>query len=193
MLSSQAVAQTLSIPKGRTMLLTGGGPGQDGLPAPQGSEVALEATIFNQKGPVRVDVRDTGGSTLRGFGLGRRGEATVYVGPRERLFIAATQGNAKVKVTYVAAPEPSNAAPANETLSFTLRNPGATPIPLEIPGVMNPNLSPFSNSGVSLAPGQPIYWTPNKKKGKRILIYRVPEDLAPGTVLDVAQLVSDAR
>ncbi len=54
-------------------------------------------------------------------------------------------------------------------------------IPLEIPGVMNPNLSPFSSSGVDLAVGQKVYFFPKGKKGslqKRILLLEVTEDLA---------------
>ena len=54
-------------------------------------------------------------------------------------------------------------------------------IPLEIPGVMNPNLSPFSSSGVDLAVGQKVYFFAKGKKGtfqKRILLLEVTEDLA---------------
>ena len=41
---------------------------------------------------------------------------------------------------------------------FTLRNNSLKSIPLKIPGVMNPNLSPMSNSGVDLAEGQKVYF-----------------------------------
>jgi hypothetical protein len=39
----------------------------------------------------------------------------------------------------------------------TLRNNSLKSIPLIIPGVMNPNLSPLSNSGADLPEGQKIY------------------------------------
>lgn len=39
----------------------------------------------------------------------------------------------------------------------TLRNNSLKSIPLIIPGVMNPNLSPLSNSGADLPVGQKIY------------------------------------
>lgn len=61
-----------------------------------------------------------------------------------------------------------------------LNNSGRS-IPLEIPGVMNPNLSPFSSSGVNLAVGQKVYFFAKGKKGalqKRILLLEVTEDLA---------------
>lgn len=64
-------------------------------------------------------------------------------------------------------------------------------IPLEIPGVMNPNLSPFSSSGVDLAVGQKVYFFANGKKGsfkKRILLLEVTEDLA-GKDLAIDELI----
>jgi hypothetical protein len=51
-------------------------------------------------------------------------------------------------------------------IPFTLRNNGLKAVPLEIPGVMNPNLSPLSNSGVDLAVGQQIFF---RHRGKRYL------------------------
>ena len=62
----------------------------------------------------------------------------------------------------------------NSSVSFTLRNNSAESIPLVIPGVMNPNLSPFSNSGVELKVGQKIFF---KHKKKRYLLFTVSEDL----------------
>lgn len=168
------------------MLLTGGGPGQDVLPAPQGADVALEATLTNLRKDIEVKVWSASGEPLRGFGLGRRGVATVYVGPGERLFVSTDEGrNGKVKVEYELAP--STQVTEGKTIAFVLSNPTLSSIPLEIPGVMNPNLSPKSESGVALRPGQPIYWTPSKRS--RTLIYRVPEGLLPGTVLDVSDLI----
>jgi hypothetical protein len=52
---------------------------------------------------------------------------------------------------------------------------------LEIPGVMNPNLSPMSSSGVDLAVGQKVYFFADGKKGaikKRYLLLEITEELA---------------
>jgi hypothetical protein len=49
-------------------------------------------------------------------------------------------------------------------VGFTLANRSLKSIPLQIPGVMNPNLSPMSNSGVSLAVGQEIFFFEGRKK-----------------------------
>lgn len=55
-------------------------------------------------------------------------------------------------------------------VDLTFRNNSLKSIPLEIPGVMNPNLSPLSNSGVDLEKGQKIYF---KYQGKRTLLLEI--------------------
>ena len=73
--------------------------------------------------------------------------------------------------------------------SFTLRNNSAKSIPLNIPSVMNPNLSPFSNSGVSLKIGQEIFFYENKKKQ---LLLTVTSDLE-GDTLIVNELIKQRK
>ena len=73
--------------------------------------------------------------------------------------------------------------------SFTLRNNSAKSIPLNIPSVMNPNLSPFSNRGVSLKIGQEIFFYENKKKQ---LLLTVTSDLE-GDTLIVNELIKQRR
>ena len=65
-------------------------------------------------------------------------------------------------------------------VSFTLANRSLKSIPLHIPGVMNPNLSPMSNSGVSLAVGQEIFFYEGRKK---VLLLTVTEDLQDQTLI----------
>ena len=67
-----------------------------------------------------------------------------------------------------------------ESVSFTLRNNSLKSIPLQIPGVMNPNLSPMSNSGVSLKIGQKILF---KYRGKKHLLLKVTKDLENQVVM----------
>lgn len=83
--------------------------------------------------------------------------------------------------------EGSEAAPAS--VSFTLRNTSAKSIPLLIPGVMNPNLSPISNSGVTLKVGQEILF--RYKGKKRVLLVVGPE--LEGQTLKVPKLLSDRK
>lgn len=73
--------------------------------------------------------------------------------------------------------------------SFTLRNNTAKSIPLSIPTVMNPNLSPYSNSGVSLKMGQEIFFYEGKKK---YLLLEVTADL-DGDTLIVNELIQQRR
>ena len=189
-----ASSQTVRIPVNQTMLLTGGGPGQDACPAPQGHVVALEASITNVRGPIEVMVWDANRNPVRGFGLGRRGKATVYIGPEERLLVRGPESRkGKVRISYSMAPPPPprSSSSTPDAIQFTLTNPSPQSIPLEIPGVMNPNLSPNSRSGVALRPGQALYWSP--RPGKRVLIYEVPSELAPGCEVNVAALVAAVK
>ncbi|MEL6135352.1 MAG: hypothetical protein AAFR59_18495 [Bacteroidota bacterium] len=72
---------------------------------------------------------------------------------------------------------------------FTLRNNSLKSIYLKIPGVMNPNLSPMSNSGVDLRIGQKIFFFVDKKK---YLLLEVTEDLQ-GEKVDVSKLIKDRK
>ena len=76
-----------------------------------------------------------------------------------------------------------------ESVGFTLRNNSLKSIPLIIPGVMNPNLSPVSNSRVSLKIGQKILF---KYKGKKRILLIVDESYE-GQKVDVAQLLKERK
>ena len=79
---------------------------------------------------------------------------------------------------------------AKTWVSFTLRNNSLKSIPLYIPGIMNPNLSPVSNSGVSLSIGQEIYFREGRKK---YLLLTVDDSIQDGSKLDVAKLISQRK
>ena len=72
---------------------------------------------------------------------------------------------------------------------FTLRNESVKSIPLRIPGVMNPNLSPMSNSGVRLKVGQKIFFYHKRKK---YLLLEVKENLRD-TKVKVSKLISERK
>jgi len=74
---------------------------------------------------------------------------------------------------------------ADGTMTFTLHNSSLKSIPLKIPGVMNPNLSPISDSGVSLEARQKIFF---KYKNRKYLLLEVSPKLN-GTKVDVAKLI----
>jgi hypothetical protein len=60
---------------------------------------------------------------------------------------------------------------------------------LNIPGVMNPNLSPKSNSGVSLDAGQVVYFFPNGKKGRKEVLFVVDPNWKKDTILEIDEIV----
>ncbi len=70
--------------------------------------------------------------------------------------------------------------------SFSLTNESAQSIPLLIPGVMNPNLSPYSRSGVTLVEGQTILY---RYRGKARVILTVDNSIASGSTIEVSTLL----
>jgi hypothetical protein len=55
---------------------------------------------------------------------------------------------------------------------------------------MKPNLSPMSNSGVSLEIGQKIYY---KKGGVRMLVLTVDESIQSGDKIDMAKRIRNLK
>ncbi len=97
----------------------------------------------------------------------------------------------KVAFTLQKGNEISNKSAKNLTpqRAFYLENNTAQTIPLQIPGVMNPNLNPFSRSGVDLKNGQKIFLS---LRNKKVLILTVTDTIAHGTRIDVASLINKA-
>jgi hypothetical protein len=78
---------------------------------------------------------------------------------------------------------------AQKSINFTFHNGSLKSIPLVIPTVMNPNLSPMSNSGVTLDLGQVVYYFPNGKKRKKEVLFVVDDTSKDGDVLQIDQLI----
>ena len=137
-------------------------------------------------------VSKSNGDTLRGFGLGIKANADVMVERNAYLVLFnSNQKAAELKVGVSEKDPIIMEKPAKNTYrSFTLRNNTAKSIPLIIPGVMNPNLSPFSNSGVDLKIGQEILF---KYKGKKQVLLVVDETIENDSKLDVAALIKKRK
>ena len=126
---------------------------------------------------------------VSGFGLSGNAELTVAA-TDELIIKNESNQTAKVAVSYEERPE-LNADPDKvRYVDFTLRNSSLKSIPLIIPGVMNPNLSPVSNSGVGLKVGQKIYF---KKGLKKYLLLEVDDTIKDGDKLDVAKLLKERK
>ncbi|MEM9051139.1 MAG: hypothetical protein AAGC47_03710 [Bacteroidota bacterium] len=126
----------------------------------------------------------------RGFGIGSRSTQRVMVEKDAKLVLTNKTGKTvslSVKPTAMEFPKkPEGMA----YISFTLRNNTAKSIPLIIPDVMNPNLSPFSSSGVDLKVGQEILF---REKGKSYVLLTVSNQIQAGEKIDVAKLLRERR
>lgn len=144
------------------------------------------------KTPIDVSVIDPKTKKqVQGFGLGSYGNAVVSVNPDHILRLKNNSLNdMNLSIEFVER-KPYTYNPENAPeINFTLHNSSLKSIPLIIPNVMNPNLSPMSNSGVSLKVGQKIYFRDGAKK---VLILTVDESIKPGDKIDMAKLVKDLK
>lgn len=159
----------------------------------EGNTYAIgEAKLFNKSNKdVRVEVvsKETG-EFVRGFGLAPKGRVKVIVEQENELQLTnRSMKTLEVQVKF--GKMKMKESPAERVvISFTLANNSLRSIPLIIPGVMNPNLSPRSKSGVDLAVGQEIFF---KTKGKRQILLIVDENIEEGAIVDVGKLLKERK
>jgi len=87
----------------------------------------------------------------------------------------------------------STASSYAQSIGFTFHNGSLKSIPLVIPSVMNPNLNPMSNSGVSLNIGQKVYFYPNGTSKIRELLFTIDESFQQDQVLEIDQLIEKRK
>ena len=80
-----------------------------------------------------------------------------------------------------------------QNIPMTFHNGSFVSIYLNIPGVMNPNLSPKSNSGVSLDAGQVVYFFPNGKNGKKEILFKVSSTWKRDTILQIDEIIKTRK
>ena len=80
-----------------------------------------------------------------------------------------------------------------QNIPMTFHNGSFRSIPLIIPGVMNPNLNPKSNSGVSLDIGQKVYFLPNGKRNSKALLFTVDATFKKDTVLQIDEIIKKRK
>jgi hypothetical protein len=150
--------------------------------------------IWNQsKYVIGVSARDKQTDSIRkSFGLDK-GSTTLFEVNKGMYLQFENRFLAPINVAYTLRKASTGAKkhtrPLTPQRAFYLENNTAQSLPLEIPGVMNPNLTPFSRSGVDLPNGQEIYTNVN---GKRILILTVTDSIPHGARIDVARLIEKA-
>lgn len=83
----------------------------------------------------------------------------------------------------------TNKTSFGQNIPMTFHNGSFFSIYLSIPGVMNPNLLPKSNSGVSLDAGQVVYFFPNGKNGKKEILFTVNPSWKRDTILQIDEII----
>ena len=127
---------------------------------------------------------------VSGFGLGTKAKVDVMVADDNKLvFKNKSKSGISIKMS-VTKESPSILKKEGEYISFTLRNTSLKSIPLLIPSVMNPNLSPKSRSGVDLKVGQEILF---RSGGKKYTLLTVDNSIKDGDEIDVATLLTDRK
>ena len=80
-----------------------------------------------------------------------------------------------------------------QNIPMTFHNGSFKSIPLIIPGVMNPNLSPKSNSGVTLGVGQKVYFFLNGKKKSKELLFTVAATWKKDTIFQIDKIIEKRK
>ncbi|MCE2612793.1 hypothetical protein LVD13_07400 [Flavobacteriaceae bacterium D16] len=152
-----------------------------------------DVKLINKSGK-QIDVAVLDSKTRKqvsGFGLGPMGKAVLYVAAGNILKLRNTSSkDISITLDFVERKSKPKTVSNTEKVNFTLHNSSLKSIPLIIPNVMNPNLSPMSNSGVSLEMGQKIYL---RKGIGKVLILTVDENIKTGDKVDVAKLVRNIK
>ena len=132
------------------------------------------------------------GKFVRGFGLGPLGKVEVLVEKESKIVFTNNSrrlGKLAVKLLNTDVKlKPSNSG--EQRISFKLINSSDEAIPLIIPNVMNPNLSPNSASGVDLAIGQELLF---RNGLRRYTLLTVDESIQEGQEVDVYKLLQQRK
>lgn len=170
-------------------------PAQQSITVSDQGYLSYEATIKNKSfADLNVTVlnKDTD-EQMSGFGLGKKAKVDVIVNQQGKLVLKNPNNqDASVAISY-SEMEPGTIVDPKKLdgyVSFSLMNDTAKSIPLLIPSVMNPNLSPFSRSGVDLKYGQKILF---RHKGKRYTLLVVDETIKNGDKIKVGELLKQRK
>lgn len=172
----------VEIPSGKTIEVA--------TPANKNYEVSIKNYGYSS---ITIKVVDKNTNEfLSGFGLEKKAKEKIRVENSSKLTIQNdSQEPINLKVTFKEIELKKIPESLQKTyISFTLKNKTASSIPLIIPNVMNPNLSPFSESGVTLTIGQKIYF---KEKGKKYFLLKVDDSIEENSKIDVSQLIKNRK
>ena len=127
---------------------------------------------------------------VRSFGLASMATEKIRVEQENQLVLANNSNKTiKLRVNVEGMKRKENPT-KKEYRSFTLQNKSDKSIPLIIPNVMNPNLSPLSKSRVDLKIGQEILFRVGVKK---YVLLTVDEQIQNGDLLNVGELMAQRK
>lgn len=175
-------AQTVfELDRPQSMLISGKGIGQDATVNPFAGEdcYAIVKNIGNEIFFVRVQQN---GKVIEILTINKNEAVKVKLLIGYELYLD-TKSPKKVKasIDYI------------KNIPMTLHNGSFFPIYLSIPGVMNPNLYPKSNSGVSLDAGQVVYFFPSGKNGEKEVLFTVGANWKKDTILQIDKMIKVRR
>lgn len=149
----------------------------------QVTEVALQTSA--QAGVVVRVERVTDRSFIRGFGMSKSSKEKVIV-EGDAILVLINESTSPVDLRYQTSQGSIAQAKDSDGVNLTFHNGSLVSIPLIIPGVMNPNLSPLSDSGVTLSYGQKVFF---KEKGKQYLLFEIDDTFKDGDRLEIQDLI----
>jgi hypothetical protein len=123
---------------------------------------------------------------LRGFGLSPKATVQEVVVESDSYALFKNLSDSTATFLVEASPKTNESVSVKDGVGFTLRNTTLKSIPLIIPSVMNPNLSPKSNSRVYLRYGQQVFL--NKGMNRKLLL-TVDETILEGAIIDVDSII----
>ncbi len=80
-----------------------------------------------------------------------------------------------------------------QNIPLTFHNGSLKFIYLSIPGVMNPNLVPMSNSGLSLDVGQVVYFFPKGKNKEKEILFIVESTCKRDSILEIDEIIKKRK
>lgn len=141
------------------------------------SQIPVQVQLTNKKSE----------KVVGGFGLAAKAKTALSLS--NELGFKVNNPNAEIaeiKLIYLGSKQEKPTTETDLQIQFILSNTSDKAIPLLIPGVMNPNLSPNSKSNVRLPIGQEIFYRNGIKK---YLVLVVDEKILEGTVIDIAAII----
>jgi len=144
------------------------------------SFIGVDVAVLNKESQKQV----------KGFGLATKSKAEIVVESENKL-VLRNNGSTELWVNLgITEEEPATSYIGQDHVQFVLANTSDQPIPLLIPNVMNPNLSPNSESGVDLKKGQEILF---RSEGKKYVLLTVDADIEDGAIIDVADVLLERK